>query len=89
MNYDNKKFLFQNFRKLNFAEYRVGSSYRLKLSRSGNSADWVQNRINPQFVYTVFLKDQGRYGYLMPPSYIVEAGEEAFEFLKTIATALY
>ncbi|TMW39175.1 hypothetical protein DOY81_015745, partial [Sarcophaga bullata] len=59
-----------NFRKLNQAEYRVGSSYRLKLARAGNSADWVQYHINPQYVYNVFLKDQGRYGYLMPPHYI-------------------
>ncbi|KAI8121662.1 Carboxypeptidase B [Lucilia cuprina] len=77
-----------NFRKLNQAEYRVGSSYRLKLARAGNSADWVQYHINPQYVYNVFLKDQGRYGYLMPPHYIVESGEEAYEFMKTIALAL-
>ncbi|XP_012162323.1 carboxypeptidase B [Ceratitis capitata] len=77
-----------NFRKLNQAEYRVGTSYRLKLARAGNSADWVQQRINPQYVYNVFLKDQGRYGYLMPPHYIVESGEEVYEFMKTIAAAL-
>lgn len=67
----------------------MGSSYRIKLARSGNSADWVQYRINPPYVYNVFLKDQGRYGYLMPPHYIVESGEETFEFMKTIAAALY
>ncbi|XP_075155594.1 carboxypeptidase O [Haematobia irritans] len=78
-----------NFRRLNQAEYRVGSSYRLKLARAGNSADWVQHRINPHFVYNVFLKDQGRYGYLMPPNYIVESGEEVYEFMRTIALALY
>ncbi|XP_036343954.1 carboxypeptidase B [Rhagoletis pomonella] len=77
-----------NFRKLNEAEYRIGTSYRLKLARAGNSADWVQQRINPQYVYNVFLKDQGRYGYLMPPHYIVESGEEAYEFMKTVAAAL-
>ncbi|XP_050328005.1 carboxypeptidase B [Bactrocera neohumeralis] len=77
-----------NFRKLNQAEYRVGTSYRLKLARAGNSADWVQQRVNPQYVYNVFLKDQGRYGYLMPPHYIVESGEEVYEFMKTIAAAL-
>ncbi|XP_014103674.3 carboxypeptidase B [Bactrocera oleae] len=77
-----------NFRKLNQAEYRVGTSYRLKLARAGNSVDWVQQRINPQYVYNVFLKDQGRYGYLMPPHYIVESGEEAYEFMRTIAAAL-
>ncbi|XP_073828490.1 carboxypeptidase B [Musca autumnalis] len=93
---DNQKQLHQvgrkammNFRKLNEAEYRVGSSYRLKLARAGNSADWVQHRINPHFVYNVFLKDQGRYGFLMPPSYIVESGEEAYEFMRTVALALY
>ncbi|XP_030378857.1 zinc carboxypeptidase A 1 [Scaptodrosophila lebanonensis] len=74
-----------NLRRLNQAEYSVGSSYRLKLARAGNSADWVQDAIAPRFVYNVFLKDQGRYGYLMPPHYIVESGEEAFDFLQTIA----
>ncbi|XP_037932357.1 carboxypeptidase B-like [Teleopsis dalmanni] len=77
-----------NFRKLNQAEYRIGSGYRLKLSHAGNSADWVQHRLNPKFVYNVYLKDQGRYGYLMPPHYIVESGEEVYEFMKTIAAAL-
>ncbi|XP_051858883.1 carboxypeptidase B [Drosophila albomicans] len=77
-----------NFRRLNHAEYSLGSSYRQKLARPGNSADWVQDRIEPHFVYNVFLKDQGRYGYLMPPQYILESGEEAFEFLRTIAQQL-
>ncbi|EDW62963.2 uncharacterized protein Dvir_GJ14827 [Drosophila virilis] len=77
-----------NFRRLNHAEYSMGSSYRQKLARSGNAADWVQQHIEPQYVYNVFLKDQGRYGYLMPPHYILESGEEAYEFLKTIAQQL-
>ncbi|XP_030244080.1 carboxypeptidase B [Drosophila navojoa] len=77
-----------NFRRLNHAEYSMGSSYRQKLARSGNAADWVQQHIEPQFVYNVFLKDQGRYGYLMPPHYILESGEEVYEFLKTIAQQL-
>lgn len=77
-----------NFRRLNHAEYSMGSSYRQKLARAGNAADWVQERIGPQFVYNVFLKDQGRYGYLMPPHYIPESGEEAYEFLRTIAQQL-
>ncbi|ALC48901.1 CG42264, partial [Drosophila busckii] len=77
-----------NFRRLNHAEYSMGTSYTQKMARAGNSADWVQQRINPQFVYNVFLKDLGRYGYLMPPHYILESGEEAFEFLRTIAEQL-
>ncbi|EDW82393.2 uncharacterized protein Dwil_GK25780 [Drosophila willistoni] len=78
----------RNLRRLNHAEYSLGTSYRQKLARPGNSADWVQQRIEPQFVYNVFLKDQGRYGYLMPPHYIVESGEEAYDFLSTIAKNL-
>ncbi|XP_002025485.2 zinc carboxypeptidase A 1 [Drosophila persimilis] len=77
-----------NLRRLNQAEYSTGTSYRQKLARPGNSADWVQDRIEPQFVYNVFLKDQGRYGYLMPPHYIVESGEEVYDFLRTIAQQL-
>ncbi|XP_034123483.1 carboxypeptidase O [Drosophila guanche] len=77
-----------NLRRLNEAEYSTGTSYRQKLARPGNSADWVQDRIEPQFVYNLFLKDQGRYGYLMPPHYIVESGEEVFEFLRTVAQQL-
>ncbi|BFG02956.1 carboxypeptidase O [Drosophila madeirensis] len=77
-----------SLRRLNQAEYSTGTSYRQKLARPGNSADWVQDRIEPQFVYNLFLKDQGRYGYLMPPHYIVESGEEVYEFLRTIAQQL-
>ncbi|KAI8034034.1 hypothetical protein M5D96_013194, partial [Drosophila gunungcola] len=72
-------------RRLNQAEYSAGTSYRQKLARPGNSADWVQDRIGPQMVFNMFLKDQGRYGYLLPPHYIVESGEEVFEFMRTIA----
>ncbi|KRK05935.1 carboxypeptidase B isoform X1 [Drosophila yakuba] len=75
-------------RRLNQAEYTSGTSYRQKLARPGNSADWVQDRIEPQLVFNMFLKDQGRYGYLLPPHYIVESGEEVFEFLRTIAQQL-
>ncbi|XP_039499919.1 mast cell carboxypeptidase A isoform X1 [Drosophila santomea] len=75
-------------RRLNQAEYTSGTSYRQKLARPGNSADWVQDRIGPQLVFNMFLKDQGRYGYLLPPHYIVESGEEVFEFLRTIAQQL-
>nr|XP_036676901.1 zinc carboxypeptidase A 1 isoform X2 [Drosophila suzukii] len=75
-------------RRLNQAEYSSGTSYKQKLARPGNSADWVQDRIEPQLVFNMFLKDQGRYGYLLPPHYIVESGEEVFEFLRTIAQQL-
>ncbi|XP_016965220.1 zinc carboxypeptidase A 1 isoform X1 [Drosophila biarmipes] len=75
-------------RRLNHAEYSYGTSYNQKLARPGNSADWVQDRIEPQLVFNMFLKDQGRYGYLLPPHYIVESGEEVFEFLRTIAQQL-
>ncbi|XP_017133225.1 carboxypeptidase A5 isoform X1 [Drosophila elegans] len=75
-------------RRLNQAEYSAGTSYRQKLARPGNSADWVQDRIGPQMVFNMFLKDQGRYGYLLPPHYIVESGEEVFEFMRTIAQQL-
>lgn len=75
-------------RRLNQAEYSSGTSYRQKLARPGNSADWVQDRIGPQLVFNMFLKDQGRYGYLLPPHYIVESGEEVFEFLRIIAQQL-
>ncbi|XP_017017082.1 carboxypeptidase B [Drosophila kikkawai] len=75
-------------RRLNQAEYSSGTSYRQKLARPGNSADWVQDRVGGQLVYNMFLKDQGRYGYLMPPHYIVESGEEVFEFLRIIAQQL-
>ncbi|KAH8265695.1 hypothetical protein KR038_005105 [Drosophila bunnanda] len=75
-------------RRLNQAEYSSGTSYRQKLARPGNSADWVQDRVGGQLVFDMFLKDQGRYGYLMPPHYIVESGEEVFEFLRIIAQQL-
>ncbi|XP_043066118.1 carboxypeptidase B2 [Drosophila bipectinata] len=75
-------------RRLDQAEYSAGTSYRQKLARPGNSADWIQDQIGPQLVFNMFLKDQGRYGYLMPPHYIVESGEEVFEFLRVIAQQL-
>lgn len=50
----------------------------------GGSDDWAHN-LGIKYSFTFELQDRGRYGFLLPPSYIQGASNEALIALKTIA----
>jgi len=50
----------------------------------GGSDDWAYN-LGIKYSFTFELQDQGRYGFLLPPSLIPKACNEALIALKTIA----
>ncbi|KAK2616658.1 hypothetical protein QQS21_000481 [Conoideocrella luteorostrata] len=45
---------------------------------AGSSVDWVNDVLKGDNVFTVELRDTGRYGFVLPPDQIVPSGEESF-----------
>lgn len=50
----------------------------------GGSDDWAYN-LGIKYSFTFELQDRGRYGFLLPPSHIPKACNEALTAVKTIA----
>ncbi|KYN04252.1 Zinc carboxypeptidase A 1 [Cyphomyrmex costatus] len=48
---------------------------------SGGSMDWVKGNYGTPITYTYELRDQGRYGFLLPPNQIIPTGEETMDSL--------
>ncbi|KAK4881665.1 hypothetical protein RN001_004984 [Aquatica leii] len=60
--------------------YRVGNIPEIMYVASGGSGDWVLGAYrNVRYAYTFELRDQGRYGFLLPPNQIIPTGEETFD----------
>lgn len=45
---------------------------------AGSSVDWVNDELKGDNVFTVELRDTGRYGFVLPPDQIIPSGEESF-----------
>lgn len=50
----------------------------------GGSDDWAYN-LGIKYSFTFELQDRGEYGFLLPPSHIAPACNEALTAVKTIA----
>ncbi|KAJ8919788.1 hypothetical protein NQ315_006317 [Exocentrus adspersus] len=70
-------------------QYRVGTVYETIYQASGSSADWVKGVFKTPIVYGYELRDQGQYGFLLPPDQIVPTAEETFDSLITIFREYY
>ena len=55
---------------------------------SGGSEDWTYGNLNVTYSFSVELRDEGRYGFLLPKDQIIPTGEETFEDLKALVEAL-
>jgi len=55
---------------------------------SGSSEDWVKALAGVKYTYTVELRDNGTYGFLLPAEYIDESGREMFSALNTLTGAV-
>lgn len=70
-------------------KYHVGKDVRLvSYSNPGNSEDWARS-IGIKYAYTVELRDRGRYGFLLPASYIETTAKEAQAFVSTVSRAIF
>lgn len=55
---------------------------------SGGSEDWTYGNLNVIYSFSVELRDEGRYGFLLPKDQIIPTGEETFEGLKALVEAM-
>lgn len=54
-------------------------------SNSGSSRDYAKGVPGIKYSYTIELRDQGDYGFLLPPQQILQTCEETWEGVKVIA----
>jgi hypothetical protein len=55
---------------------------------TGGADDWAKGVAGIKYAYTVELRDDGTYGFLLPASQIVATGKETFAAIKAIARAI-
>lgn len=44
---------------------------------TGATIDWAYNEQDIKITYTIEFRDQGRYGFVLPPAFIIPNAEEA------------
>ncbi|XP_041638083.1 carboxypeptidase B2 [Cheilinus undulatus] len=74
----------QKIRRYYRNNYRYGSGAKTIYLAPGGSDDWAYN-LGIKYSFTFELQDRGRYGFLLPPSRISSACNEALTAVKTIA----
>ncbi|XP_015784758.1 carboxypeptidase B isoform X2 [Tetranychus urticae] len=74
--------------KVHGTRYRVGSTTRLLYAAAGGADDWAKGTANIKYAYTVELRDDGRYGFVLPSRYIIPTGQETWTALKAFADGL-
>lgn len=71
--------------KLYGTQYEHGSIANTIYVASGSSADWTYGKINVKYSYGVELRDQGKYGFLLPDDQILPSGKETLAALVALA----
>ncbi|KAK4873403.1 hypothetical protein RN001_015432 [Aquatica leii] len=61
--------------------YTVGNIPDVIYVASGGSMDWVAGLHKVKMAYTFELRDEGRYGFVLPPDQIVPTGQETLDAL--------
>lgn len=62
----------------NHRYYIHGTSADVLYEASGGSDDWAHGQLGIPYSLTIELPDDGAYGFLLPPAYIRNVGDEAF-----------
>ncbi|XP_061660086.1 carboxypeptidase B2 [Syngnathoides biaculeatus] len=74
----------QNIRRYYRNTYKYGAGAQTIYLAPGGSDDWAYN-LGIKYSFTFELQDRGHYGFLLPPSHISRACNEALLAVKTIA----
>ena len=74
----------QAIEKTGGSKYSVGSSSGLLYPASGGSDDWAKAQ-GIKYAYTIELSDTGRYGFVLPTSFIEPVGRESIAGLRVLA----
>ncbi|KAG8235620.1 hypothetical protein J437_LFUL014878 [Ladona fulva] len=51
---------------------------------SGSNLDWVKGNFNTPLTYVFELRDQGNYGFILPPDQIIPSGEEMVDAMMSL-----
>ncbi|XP_063386543.1 carboxypeptidase B-like isoform X1 [Cydia fagiglandana] len=70
------------------SKYSVGSSSGLLYPASGGSDDWAKAQ-GIKYSYTVELSDTGRYGFILPTSYINPVAKESLAGLRALMKIIH
>lgn len=62
----------------------MGSSSGLLYPASGGSDDWAKSQ-GIKYTYTIELSDTGRYGFVLPTSFIEPVARESLAGLRVLA----
>lgn len=69
-------------------QYRVGPSSIIIYENSGSTKDWAYGVLGVRYAFALELRDQGRYGFLLPANQIMPTGRETFAAIKAMAKEL-
>jgi len=68
--------------------YTVGNAGAILYLSSGSSRDWAKGEGGFKWVYTIELRDTGRYGFLLPPDQILPTSIETWSGIQVVARKL-
>ena len=66
-------------------KYDVGCANCLTYPAAGIIIDWVHGCTKIPYAITIELRDNGRYGFMLPTSQIIPTGQEIMAFHVAIA----
>ncbi|KOB52182.1 hypothetical protein OBRU01_26274, partial [Operophtera brumata] len=69
------------------SQYSVGSSSGLLYPAAGGSDDWAKSE-GIKYTYTIELSDTGRYGFVLPTTFIESVARESMAGLRVLAQAV-
>ncbi|XP_049875752.1 carboxypeptidase B-like [Pectinophora gossypiella] len=70
------------------SQYSVGSSSGLLYPAAGGSDDWAKAQ-GIKYTYTIELSDTGKYGFILPTSYIEPVARENLAGLRVLANVVH
>lgn len=74
-------------RTISGTSYTVGPAASTLYPAAGGSDDWAKATAKIKYAYTIELRDNGRYGFVLPASYIQPTALEALAALRVVAEA--
>lgn len=77
----------QAIQKTGGTPYKVGASSIVLYPAAGGSDDWAKAVGKIKYSYTIELSDTGRYGFILPASYIIKVAKESLAALRVMASA--
>nr|XP_015837881.1 PREDICTED: carboxypeptidase B [Tribolium castaneum] len=69
------------------SHYTFGPAANTLYPASGGSDDWAKGSAKFKYSYTIELRDNGRYGFVLPAAYIQPTATEALAAVRVIAEA--